>query len=61
VLRKALRSSPELKKYAQPISRQTIPLVAFFKKIVAFLKNSRARWKTHSSRGNVVCVIAIKR
>jgi len=34
--------------------------VTFLKKTVAFLKNSRARWKTHSFRGNDVCVIVIK-
>jgi len=34
--------------------------VTFFKKTVVFLKSSRARCKKQCSRGNDVCVIAIK-
>jgi len=30
------------------------------KKAVAFLKNIRAKWKTHSPGDNDVCVIAVK-
>jgi len=42
------------------ISRQTHNACCLLEKAVAFLKNIRARWKTHSSKDNELCVTAIK-
>ena len=57
MLRKTLPVSPKIQKYAQSRPKANVEFVAFFKKAAAFLKNIRARWKTHSYGDNDVIVI----
>ena len=58
MLRKTLPLSPKIQKYTQsPLKTNVQHLLPSFKKTVAILKNIRARWKTHSSRDNHVCVL----
>jgi len=54
------RTFRKIQKCAQSHPKAKAQAFCLIWKAVAFLKNIRARWKTHSSRDNDVCVIVIK-